>query len=363
MTNLDGVQLSFSGVGVHVRTTYKDGSIGGAPAFGESTLDDFIPSVYLTSKINERWALGFGVFEPFGNKADFSTKTSANTQRILHSGSFYTTDFGPSVAFKVTDQLSIGAGAYAEYFKISSDVSTTLLVGPPPVPTNLTDVSLTADDYRAVFNAGVLYQFNDAFRMGLSYRSRVSHHASGSSIAPAATPSGEAFSDNTKVDFDMPPIYILSAYYDTHCNWEHFATVQFEQWDIFNEIQISGLAGSQPDQISPQFYNNAWRFALGTAYTVSPRVKLRTGVAYSTQAVNDDFRSISLPEENNVDVGVGVTIAVSRSTNLDFGYNHLFSKSADINTTANGFIPPLAATGKGQTHSDLLGIQISMKFD
>ena len=82
-----------------------------------------------------------------------------------------------SAAYRINEHISVGAGPVIDYFNVrltqALNIGVNQLVGDPVA-------DLHGEDVSAGFNVGGLYQFNDDTRVGLDYRSRITHSINGS---------------------------------------------------------------------------------------------------------------------------------------------------------------------------------------
>ena len=117
-------------------------------------VDSFVPAMYGTYQISDRFYAGIAVNSPFG----FATKPDnplwAGAPFALTS-QVRTLDFNPTLAYKITPELSIGVGAQVEYMRVRL---------------NRIGVGVDADSWGAGATAGILWQpsAGDVHRFGLS---------------------------------------------------------------------------------------------------------------------------------------------------------------------------------------------------
>ena len=85
----------------------------------------FVPSLYFSAPIGDRWAVGLGVGAPFGLKTEYESNWMG---RFLGIKSELTTiNVNPSVAFKVNDNISLGAGV--NWQKVDATLTNATLIG------------------------------------------------------------------------------------------------------------------------------------------------------------------------------------------------------------------------------------------
>src|SRR5262245_2719385 len=68
----------------------------------------WVPNAYLSWQLNDRWFVGIGLNAPFGLKTEWEQNWVGRFHAI--ESEFKTINVNPSVAFKLTDQVSLGAG-------------------------------------------------------------------------------------------------------------------------------------------------------------------------------------------------------------------------------------------------------------
>lgn len=154
----------------------------------------FVPNLYFVAPVNDKFALGAGMNVNFGLKSEyddsydagiFGGKTDLSAINLNLSG-----------AYRVTEGLSLGLGVNAVYAKaqvernagtISDSVNDSQLTGVLSTlakPFKELNKHLPSKDKSVVslqdraawgfgWNAGVMYQFNEANRIGLAYHSKV----------------------------------------------------------------------------------------------------------------------------------------------------------------------------------------------
>ncbi|MDP3287919.1 MAG: outer membrane protein transport protein, partial [Methyloversatilis sp.] len=179
-----GHSISVAGTLLHRSLKFDD---RGSNALGPFPLGDdggeggglsLIPAGYYSYAINDRFRIGVGVSATFGNKTDYSTTFLGRFQ-----GNYVdlkALNINPSVAWRVNDQLSIGAGI--SFVKLEGDIQQQLPVGGFPNARN----RLEADDTAMGFNVGLMYQVTPAMRVGLSYRSKIDFRLKGEASATEA---------------------------------------------------------------------------------------------------------------------------------------------------------------------------------
>ena len=154
----------------------------------------FVPNLYFVAPVNDKFALGAGMNVNFGLKSEYDDSYNAGV--FGGKTDLSAINLNLSGAYRVTQGLSLGLGVNAVYAKAQvernagiiadtvkdNQVKTTLPVQQEPLksidkylPSKDTSVVSLQDSAAWGFgwNAGVMYQFNEANRIGLAYHSKV----------------------------------------------------------------------------------------------------------------------------------------------------------------------------------------------
>ncbi|WP_353174471.1 OmpP1/FadL family transporter [Paracandidimonas soli] len=317
-----------------------------------------VPNAYLSWQVNERWFLGLGIGAPFGLATEYGDDWIGR----YHSKKFSieTININPSVAFKVNDRLSIGAGLNWQHIK--ADYRRAV---PHPMP-GQTDmeakVKMSGDAWG--WNLGLMYQLTDDTRVGLSYRSRIKHKPDGDlairndgATIPGLLPAMQVSDANASVS--LPDTAILSVVHNLNSRWTLLGDVSWTGWSSIPKLDIESN-GAVADTLKLKF-RDTWRVALGANYRVNDKWTIKTGIAYDQSPVDDDnLRPTSLPDNNRTWLSLGAQYRFGSNTVVDVGYTRLFTSSTGIN---NDSAPEKGVVrGSYKSNVNLFGIQVSHRF-
>lgn len=378
-------QLLMSGHYIIPTAEFSDqGSLSslGASAKGEGNdggRDVFVPNLYYSKRINEQFVFGMGVNAPYGLEVVYDDAWIGRYQAV-ESG-VKTVNLNPSLAYQVNDRLSIGFGFNAQYVRatLSSRVdpgticigSLTPLLGSAAafsqctktstgnyglIPDDLTDQSylyVRGSDWSFGGNIGVLFDLSDHTRLGLAYRSKVSHTLAGTADfgnsaafdvfltilkTPDATTKKSAidptlFTDtNVQADVDLPETVSLNAFHQMN-NWSLMMDITWTKWKRFDELRLA-YDTAQPDTVLPQNWDNSFRYSMGAEYRLNKKILLRGGVALDeTPIQNDADRTARIPDNDRTWISLGMSYQFRKSLQIDVGYAHLIVSDTAINHT------------------------------
>ena len=387
MTELRDREISLGGSLVHASAKFRDGGsfTGTAPnvptlagSGGDAGTTNLVPNAFLSWRLSPQLWAGVGVSAPFGLKTEYDD-VWVGAAHARHFG-VKTLNINPSLAFKVNDTLSVGAGI--NYQRISADYLRTISVAPLAVPggalpLQASSVLFKADDWSWGWNAGLLYKPTPDTRLGISYRSAIRHTVSGSlttyAPAPAAAAVGAIGNSGAYARIKLPETLIISAAQRVNAQWEVLGDVSWTGWNSIQDVSIvrstsvalprnaSGVAGGTAQTLEARF-RNTWRVALGANYTLNSAWTLKGGLAYDRTPVDSaEYTLVSLPDSNRTWLSVGAQWRPDADSRVDFGLAHIFMKDADINNDQ-------LALGRGLVRGSydnriwLLGVQYSRAF-
>jgi len=183
---------------------------GGAPLSGsrmdQAGEDAVVPAFYAFWDFNPDLKFGLAVNTPWGLMTEYSDQWVGRYHAI--KSHLQTVNVAPSVAYRVNQQLSVGAGIQIQYAKAELTNALALPLGLPDGK-----ATLEGDDWGFGANVGLLYEFSPQTRVGLNYRSRVSHKVDGDIDFQGAEALGSPLLSDTgaKADLTTPDIVSLAS--------------------------------------------------------------------------------------------------------------------------------------------------------
>jgi long-chain fatty acid transport protein len=343
---------------------------------GESA---FVPNIYLVSEINPDWTFGLGVNVPFGLSTLYDKDWIGRYHAI--ESTMASVNINPSVAFKASDNLSVGFGLNAQYVDVTLSSAVdfgTLCWGLFPQQSCTTAglapqandgyAEITGDSWSYGWNAGLLYDLTENTRVGLAYRSAVRQDVTGEidfTVPEAASfmTSSGLFTDTTaEANVELPDSLRASVYHAYSDRLNLMADLSWTGWSRFDELRIKYPDSPQPDSVTTENWNDTWRIAVGGNYRYSDALVLRTGVAFDQGPVPDaQHRTPRIPDGDRTWLSLGLGYAFSENVGLDFGYTHLFVPTLNIDNTTEGALEN-TLTGEYTAEIDIFSLQLRGSF-
>jgi long-chain fatty acid transport protein len=317
----------------------------------------FVPNFYYKRDLTDAIKFGLGVNAPFGLKTEYDPTWKGRYQAI--KSEVRTVNINPAIAFKLNDQLSVGAGISAMW----AQAELTNAAPIPGGPFGDATAKVKGDDWGFGFNLGAIYQATADIRLSLAYRSKINQNLSGdatfspNSAVPAPVLAAiQAKNGNITADLALPETLSVSAFSHLNDSWDIMGDVTWTRWSQFQKLAINYANGTPLTSVTEN-WSNTLRYSVGTNYHYSDEIKLRAGFAYDEEAISDQFRTARIPGNDRKWITLGANWKVTPSSSLDLGYAHLFINDAPINQSTGGV---LAGTYEGDVN--ILSAQYTHNF-
>jgi long-chain fatty acid transport protein len=292
---------------------------------------------------------------PFGLKTEYDPGWLGRFQAI--KSNIQTLNINPSVSYKINEMISLGFGL--SYQRIDAELTNKVLNPTPIEPT----ATVKASDNSWGYNLGAMFQLAPETRLGVSYRSSVKYHLTGTvaftgtaglpAAVLAAIPDG-----NVSADIKMPDSASVAVQHKLDPRWTLLADVSWTGWSKIKDLTIVRDSGAMLSTTAENF-KNTWRVGVGAVHRYDDARSIKMGLAYDQTPVNNTDRTARLPDQNRLWLSVGGQYKLSKDGTLDFGYAHLFVKDASINQNPG---PGNQLTGSYKGSVDILGVQFAYRF-
>ncbi len=311
------VSINPAGLARLERPTIAGGFMGIDPGVDHTAIDGrkdalgddgfYPPSFFAACNMGGRgWAFGIGVHSPFGLGTSwpvdgFARYASTKTGIQL-------VDVNPALAYRLMDRLYVGLGL--DYYASSMTMErlvpwgamTAAATGDPgqaDIPDGL--FRMKADGRGWGFDAGVLYQFDDRYAIGLAYRSPVKIDYSGEVALHGI--GGIGLDQYRGVEYTTTGTSALRypAVFQTGVSYRPVpalvveADLEWIGWSSFDKLALDFETG-----LTDKTYVKNWKdtlsLRLGAEYAAGPAVKLRAGYLYEQSPVPDAHFDTLMPD-------------------------------------------------------------------
>ena len=313
-------------------------------ATGDIAQDALLPAGYASWQVMDKLWVGLSINTPFG---------LVTQNPNLSTGRFYgltskvaSIDVAPTIAYRVNDWLSVGAGARVMNFKVR-------LTGAAQVGLAI----LQGDDTAYGFTGGVTLKPWKGGEIGLGYRSGVSPKLSGTITTAAGV------TDITS-NMKLPEQVSVGLRQQLTNDFTFLAGYEWTHWGAFTRFPVLTTSGATATTLYFD-YRDSWYASLGGEYKWNKDLTLRAGLGFEKSPITDAIRSVRLPDSDRTWATLGASYSVNNKLSLDASYAHLFAKAGSINIVPGNpsYLAnlPLVASTKG--HVDIISLSLTYRWD
>ena len=329
----------------------------GTAGVGDIVDNGTLPTFFATYAW-DKWAIGFGLTSPYGLVTDAPCSWSGRYYGC--TSSIFDMNAQLSVAYKVTDWMTIGGGLNVNY--INAKLSNAQFAGLLP-PSNNLYAQVEGDDIGYGVNLGVLFTLAPGTTLGIGYKSQISQTLNGTLDVSVAdiVPVRKL---NVTAGLTLPDQITASFRSQLDSRWTVLGTVEWTNWSTVQELVVKayGLPASTLDLQ----WNDGWFFSGGVEYQWDPKLALRAGFGYELTPVPDSTRSPRLPDTNRMWLSGGFTYNFTPQFSADFAYTHIFGETSPIFLTPADPANALRGTLIGQVSNgyvDIVSLGLRYKFN
>ncbi len=287
--------------------------------------------MYYVHSISPDLKVGIGLLGYFGLSIDYGNNWVG--RYYMQSGELQGITIQPSVAYKITDNISLGLGLNAMRATLKSKVAINNALD------SLPDGRLELDDttwgYGA--NVGILYELNKGTRFGVNYLSEVkldfSPTTDFSGTGPLLTMIlARRGLINATVDMTMrvPQMVMFSFYYEVNPCWAVMGDVGWQQWSRFGKVDV-GIYSADPRSLTADLnYKDTWHYALGAQYRAAQPWLLMFGISYDTSAVKGADMSVSMPMGESYRFGAGAEYKIGEHLSILGAYELVWLNTLNV---------------------------------
>jgi long-chain fatty acid transport protein len=332
-----------------------------------SSVAAVVPAGYATMQLNDRLWFGVSINSPFGLSVGFQNPNWAGAF-YGESSTLKTYNFGPSVAYKLADWISVGVGFQAQYGQANLKTATGIV--PPVLPATPASVNLaqlTGDGWGFGWTAGVTITPTAWTQIGVGYRSAINQSIDGSFTTNGVGGTPGPISTALK----LPDSASLGVRQGLTPQLALLGTAEWTGWKRIGTSVISqpsgapALAPSGAPVTIPFQWNDGWFYSIGLEYLAAPNWTLRGGVGFEKSPITDQVRIPLLPDNDRTWYSVGATNKVTNNLSIDLAYSFVDVKNTPINVVAGNpsFNGIVTYTGTSRANVSIFSIGVKYKVD
>jgi len=254
-----------------------------------------IPSFFMVRKLSDRVRLGFSLVAPQGGAMnfgdDFVGRYGASKVALAAIGG------SPSLAYKVNDRLSVGAGVSIIYTQFEETIAinqSALVPGPATLPDGKVKIDNMKDLGYQPF-AGVTYELSDRLLFGVVYRAEMDVNLDGDlNFRNLAFPTPPA--NDVELEWDNPQLVKAGLRYELSPGKQLAFSAGWEDWSEFSKNQLAITGGQlNPVAVLDRNFRDTWNAGVAYIDLSSKTHGYSLGFSYDSSPVRNRDRTIDLP--------------------------------------------------------------------
>jgi len=328
------------------------------PSLYETTTDNPVGTpftFYGTGKINEKISVGLGVYTPFGSSTVWGDDWRG--KYIIQDISLQAIFIQPTVSYKITETLGIGAGfVYAR-----GDVE--LHKALPLTGTDGEDgqATITGSTANYGFNAGIYFQPSEKISLGLTYRSKIEMNIDDGDVEfDVPTSLSTYFPENNSYSTSLPlPASInFGLSYQVNEKIKVGADVNYVFWEDYKSLDFDFEKNTDvlTDLEQPKKYSNGAIYRIGMEYDMNEKINLRTGFYYDSPVANDEYYAPETPDAVKLGFTGGASYMAMQNLSVDISFIYITGLEREATYKPENF------GGTYKYNAFIPGLGVSYKF-
>lgn len=309
----------------------------------------FIPAFYASTPLNKNTSLNFAVTTPFGLETRYNRNWVGKYRAV--DSSISTINFNPSLAYKINDKLSFGAGLVAQQYEVELTKKAIL---------NALTLAegfgrLKGNDWGYGFNLGALYKISSNSNIGIGYRSAIKHNLKG-----IVSVNDNLMVSKFKSNTSTPESITIGASQNLTSNFQILSDITWTRWSRLKSLRVT-TNNPYLDSNSKYNWNNSVLYSIGSNYKIGSKDIFRFGLAYEKDAVNDRNREPTVPNGDKYWVTAGINHKFENNLQLDFTYAYQKYKTNNIRINEIGNNQG-TLNGKYKLRADVISLALRKQF-
>lgn len=346
---------------------------------------------HLGMRVYDNLKVGVSFYTPYGSAINWTDNWAG--AELNQSVKLKVFTIQPTVAYKLFPNLSVGAGLMIMWGNVDlnkgllSPKTMDAVLAQQGVPYRYGDatpasVNLKGQaETRVGVNLGVMWDINDKWTAGFSYRSRVNMCVKSGEATVSTTPLTDqlmqsiptlqalALIDRANFSAEMPAaaVYRIGLSYKPIDRLTLAFDAQLTGWSAYKQLDIefAGELASNFNQHIAKNYRNAWTFNLGAEYRFTERFEGRLGMLIDTTPVRKDHYNPETPGMTKIEPTVGISFRPVKNVSIDASMLYVAGvgvKNASCTYTDMVTGQPVTFTADYKLHAFCPAIGINLNF-
>lgn len=327
MTQLNETQILFGAQAgfpsIHFDTDSATTTSGGS---GGNAGNPFAaPATYFVHSLNDDLKLGFALVSYVGAALDYGDNWAG--RYFAQKVSFTTVSANPTLAYRVTPWLSVGAGPVFTYALLKETAAINNSVLDP----GYGDGKLKVDDgdFAVGGNFGIMLEPLEGTRIGVIYLTKSDFEFSNGNLRNLAPNTQAAVNavgitgNDAEIKLNVPQQALVSVNQDVTEDLTIMGDFGWQNWSEFGQVDLSLPSINGGGVTAKVQTQDTYHVALGATYRFLEKWRYSLGFAYDTSAFSNKNRVAVMPFDRQIRIGTGVRYELNDDMTIGFAYEYL----------------------------------------
>ncbi|MEA4872467.1 MAG: OmpP1/FadL family transporter [Synergistaceae bacterium] len=292
------------------------GAMAGGETWSNTEAPGYVPNLYYVNQQNDRLWWGIGVFSRFGNSTEYTPTWPGRYNSYLAKITGLTVQ--PTVAYKVTDKLSVAAGVDINYIKLDlkKKIAYSKLFG---VSGPDVDFELTGDNIALGWLLGFNYDISDSTSFAAVYRSKITQN-----MDADANLSLSFLSTGAHGTVTLPDSITLGLGHKFDDKTRIELGAVYTKWSTYDKLEVT-FDKNLPTSTDVKNWKDVWRYQFGIEHKINDTWSIMGGYAYDNCPMPDETMDFQVPTGDRQTISIGFKKR-SENSELAFAWGYMWIK-------------------------------------
>ena len=289
-----------------------------------------VPSFFYVNKLSDRARLGLSLTAPQGGGVDYGNHFVGRYQTSM--ATLAGIAISPSIAYKINDRFSIGAGVSFIYTKFEQDI----MINQGAVVDGAGDAKVKIEDatdwgYQPFL--GMTYQVTERALLGLVYRAEADVDLEGDVKFHNLVIQNPGTHD-VDLSWDNPQWLEAGLRYRLSSENYLYLSAGWQDWSEFgekNEVSLEGHVTTLDRK-----WEDTWHAGVAFSHQSGRGHGYSVGLAYESSPVEDKYRTYDLPVDEIYKLSASYFWEGNKQLDFSLGSTLYLVGDADIDVTSQG---------------------------
>lgn len=264
-------------------------------------------SGFYTQKLNDEIYAGIGIYGNYGLGIDYGNWAG---DRLIKKSTMVAMTLSPSIAYKLSDRISIGGSVNVNYGMLSLTRNV-----------DGDDETEKDHDWGMGYRLGLLMALTDQTRVGITWTSKTEYSFDIEAKARFPNLPNIEYYLPISAQISAPQQIMISLVHDLNKEWSVISDLGWQDWSQFGSPVVR-VAGQRIDRQNR--LKDSWHTALGVQYRPTEQWRLNAGVAFdSTVYQSQSDVAMTLPTGDAWRFATGAQYELTPQSNVGGAVSYL----------------------------------------